>query len=213
PSIMFRMHKSGDPRSGGSVLGMLLALLMLLAGLSALLFFGVQYVASYISGALLGTAVAGFGHPNWRRKAAMAIAIVIAILAARPAYLLVLGIFAKMNNAWLNSIDTYDAWTSDAIGALWRLAVVLVGMVIMCISPAIVLKFFPLLPDASTVGSGAVLSGGTAGALAGAGVSGANSVMMQKRMSASQQSGGQSMSSSSGSGSSGGESSSDGGGS
>src|SRR5699024_12489175 len=72
---------------------------------------------------------------------------------------------------------------------------------------------FPLLPDASTVGSGAVLSGGTAGALAGAGVSGANSVMMQKRMSASQQSGGQSMSSSSGSGSSGGESSSDGGGS
>src|SRR5699024_566933 len=170
--------------------------------LRVFLSFPTRRSSDLISGALLGTAVAGFGHPNWRRKAAMAIAIVIAILAARPAYLLVLGIFAKMNNAWLNSIDTYDAWTSDPIGALWRLAVVLVGMVIMCISPAIVLKFFPLLPDASTVGSGAVLSGGTAGALAGAGVSGANSVMMQKRMSASQQSGGQSMSSSSGSGSS-----------
>lgn len=193
---------------GGSLMGFVLALLMLLAGLSSLLFFGIQYVASYMGGALAGTAVAGFGHPNWRRKAGTALALIIAILAARPAYLLVLGIFAKMNNAWLSSIDTSSAWADDPIGALWRLIVVLVGMVIMCISPAVVLKFFPLLPDAGSVGSGAVVSGGSAGALAGAGVSGANSMMMQRRMSANQQSGGQSVSSGGGESSSGNPSSS-----
>lgn len=196
-------NMTGDVLPGGSLMGMILALLMVLAGLSAMLFFGVQYVASYIGGGLAGTAVAGFGHPNWRRKAGVGLAIIIAILAARPAYLLVLGLFAKMNNAWLSSIDSADAWTSDPIGSLWRLVVVLVGMVIMCISPAVVLKFFPLLPDAGTVGSGAVISGGSAGAMAGAGVSGANGVMMQRRMAANQQSGGQSVSSGGGEGSGG----------
>lgn len=189
---------------GGMLIGALLLLLVAIGIVSMLLFFGLQYVATYVFGAMLGTASAGLGHPNFRRKALLAIAFFVALLLARPAYLIVLGVFSKMINGWASEVDVPIAgrWGDDPLGTLGMTFAIAIALIIMSVSPVAVLRFFPLMPDSSTTGSGAVLSGATAGAAAGSMTQGASSIMMQRRMMSAQQSGGASVSS--GSGSSGG---------
>lgn len=182
---------------GGLLVGGLLLLLVAIGIISMLLFFGLQYVATYVFGAMLGTAAAGLGHPNFRRKALVAIAFFIALLLARPAYLIVLGVFSKMVNGWLSGMDVpiSGMWPDDPLGTLGKTFTIAIALIIMSVSPVAVLKFFPLIPDSSTTGGGAVMTGGTAGSAAGGAAQGAGNIMMQRRMAAGQRSGGASVSS------------------
>ncbi|WP_402378003.1 hypothetical protein [Isoptericola rhizosphaerae] len=159
---------------GGQIMGLVLFALLFMVMFGLLGTMIVQTVSTYMVGAAGGAAWGMSSHPVWRPKALMVPMFVVGLIFAKPVILFALACAVKLANSVGSGSDSGLDMLVDAV-----MMIVALGMV--AFAPWTLLKWFPLLPDAT---DSARASGAGTGASAMAGVAGSaatQAAMMRAR--------------------------------
>ena len=148
---------------GGTIMGLVLFALLFLVTFGVFGTLIVQTVSTYMLGASAGAAWGMTTHPGWRQKALMVPMVVLALIFARPAILFALALVTKMANAL--------GFKGDPLDTLAEALMVIVALGMVAFAPWVLLRWFPLLPDADSVrmaaaGTGMAAAAGIAGSTA-----------------------------------------------
>lgn len=148
---------------GGTIMGLVLFALLFLVTFGVFGTLIVQTVSTYMLGASAGAAWGMTTHPGWRQKALMVPMVALALIFARPAILFALAVVTKMANAL--------GFKGDPLDTLAEALMVIVALGMVAFAPWVLLRWFPLLPDADSVrmaaaGTGMAAAAGIAGSTA-----------------------------------------------
>lgn len=161
--------------TGGVGVGLIVAIVLLIAAFGLLITLTLATQALYIVGVVGAIAFAMLVNPRWRRKALAVPLTWLGILLARPALFLVLGVVTKLVNAQIEEASDNPASTARLVAILG----IVLAVAMVAFTPYALLKFFPLLPDGGD-SIGGVKGGTVSGAVAGAATSSAMRVAQSR---------------------------------
>lgn len=154
---------------GGSIVGLIIIILLVIAGLSLTVIFALQTAVPYLLGGLAGITFGMMGNPRWRKRALVVPTVVVSLILAQPALVLTVAVVMKFILANLPTVSN-AVWEDEPWRMLWGLVLALVGICLLCFAPAALLRMVPMLPaQSSAAGVGSSVGGGMGlGAAAGA---------------------------------------------
>ena len=143
----------------------LVFVLCFIAGVMLMLSLAAQLVTAYFSAVALGVMWGFATSEKGRERLKRVGAFFLSALIAKPVILFFLWVAMKMSAAYS---ATVDGWSQNPMETLFRVALSLIAVLMVAVSPAWVAKFIPVAGGASGGFSrGGFLSGGVAGGAVG----------------------------------------------
>lgn len=163
-SLMDPFHAMTTANSPLGTLGaIVIFVLAALVGIALLAVFAMQYVGSYFGGVGLGVMWGFIMSPDGRRRLKHAGLATVGLVIARPILLFMIGVTAMITSDYA---PTADGWSSDPMGTMFRLAIAMTALLMVCLAPGALVKYMPVAPTGA-MGSG--LGAGTSMTALGAG--------------------------------------------
>lgn len=130
---------------GGSIVGVIMFLLMVIGAFAVLFGLILQSIALPITGAVAGIAWGMLLHPKWRRKALRVPMMWLGVLLSKPLLFLLLGVVFALIDGTL----TTPAMIRGGIPLLTQMLLAGIAMMIAGLAPFSLLRYAPLLPTAA----------------------------------------------------------------